>query len=74
MYNYKSYIYYIYYNIYNIYKIICNYFFEWKHENATCNMQQDTADLKYINNSESLLYRKKLLKLKLDFSITKRLL
>ena len=22
-------------------------------------MQQDTADLKYINNSESLLYRKK---------------
>ena len=72
MYNYKSYIYYIYYNIYNIYKIICNYFFEWKHENATCNMQQDTVDLKYINNSEPLLYRKKQLKLKLDFSITKR--
>ena len=49
-------------------------FFEWKHENATCNMQQDTADLKYINNSESLLYRKKQLELKLNFSITKRLL
>ena len=42
MYNNKSYIYYIYYNIYDIYKIICNYFFEWKHENATCNMQHAT--------------------------------
>ena len=74
MYNNKSYIYYIYYNIYNIYKIICNYFSNgnMKMQHATCNMQQDTADLKYINNSESLLYRKKQLELKLDFSITKR--
>ena len=37
-------------------------------------MQQDVLGLKFINNSESLLYRKKQLKLKLDFSITKRLL
>ena len=44
-----------------------------KMQHATCNMQQDTEDLKYINNSESLLYRKKQLELKLNFSITKRL-
>ena len=46
-------------------------FFEWKHENATCNKQQY---LKYIDKVGSLLYRKKQLKLKQDFSAIKRLL